>query len=245
MPCSSVNVADRADDTMLAPTVVQRPAPGQVALASELNGLRKRFFDDAMRASAPLIDTIISEPRGPDIQWHPSFATYQKRVEQLSALIHDRPGEVPEGYPVAVNSARAWTGGDFTGERDYVVKLNEADVLEVERALSYSKCKARNTSEGHILTGPAIDPNFGPDDVCKETFPLPALRPRLEAIARELHGGRGFAVLRGLEPRRYTARDNLLIYLGLTAYIAEHRAVQDSGGSMISMSDRSGEASNS
>jgi hypothetical protein len=75
---------------------------------------------------------------------------------------------------------------------------------------------------------------LGPQSVSQETFPLPKLRVKLEAVANECHNGIGFAVLRGLDPTRYTALENVLLYLGVTSYIAEKRGCQDSSGNMIS-----------
>ena len=75
---------------------------------------------------------------------------------------------------------------------------------------------------------------LGPENVSQATFPLPKLRSKLEAVANDLHNGIGFAVLRGLNPARYTALDNVLLYLGVTSYIAEKRGCQDSSGAMIS-----------
>jgi hypothetical protein len=55
-------------------------------------------------------------------------------------------------------------------------------------------------------------------------------------VAEELHDGIGFKIIRGIEPKNYTAVDNVLIYLGVTSYIAEKRGCQDSSGNMISES---------
>lgn len=67
----------------------------------------------------------------------------------------------------------------------------------------------------------------------KTTFPLPDLAPRLQEVAETVHNGRGFVVLRGLQPDRYSNIDNILLYLGITSYIAETRGMQDFDGRMI------------
>lgn len=66
-----------------------------------------------------------------------------------------------------------------------------------------------------------------------ETFPLPTLGPKLNIVSKELHDGIGFAVLRGLDPKNYSPLDNLLLYLGITSYIAETRGCQDYDGRMV------------
>jgi hypothetical protein len=40
-------------------------------------------------------------------------------------------------------------------------------------------------------------------------------------------------VLRGLQPGKYSNLDNILLYLGVTSYIAEKRGMQDFDGRMI------------
>lgn len=66
-----------------------------------------------------------------------------------------------------------------------------------------------------------------------ETFPLPKLGPKLFEVSKTLHFGIGFAVIRGLNPKDYSPLDNILLYLGITSYIAEIRGVQDYDGRML------------
>jgi hypothetical protein len=72
-----------------------------------------------------------------------------------------------------------------------------------------------------------------PDKVNCRTFPLHSLGARLSRVADTLHCGIGFAVLRGLDPTKYSKLDNVLIYLGITSYIAPIRGCQDSSGNML------------
>jgi hypothetical protein len=58
----------------------------------------------------------------------------------------------------------------------------------------------------------------------------------LERQAIELHDGKGFVVLRGLDPSRYSVEDGLLVWLGIQSYIAEQRARQDDKGNMLGKS---------
>jgi hypothetical protein len=76
------------------------------------------------------------------------------------------------------------------------------------------------------------------DCVARANFPLPNLGPRLRACADELHNGRGFFVLRGLDPDRYTPEDNVLMFLGLSGHVADLRGCQDKAGNMLSESGR-------
>ena len=73
-----------------------------------------------------------------------------------------------------------------------------------------------------------------PDHVSVTTFPLPIFQKKLRDATQTLHFGSGFVILRGLNPSEYSPTDNLLIYLGITSYIAEERGRQDSDGNMLS-----------
>jgi hypothetical protein len=66
------------------------------------------------------------------------------------------------------------------------------------------------------------------------TFPLPTLGPSLKHLAHELHSGRGFFVLRGIPVSSYSRFDNVLIYAGVTSYVAPTRALQDKNGGVLS-----------
>jgi hypothetical protein len=229
--------------------VVASPAPAR-------GGLRARYFAEDVatprqsdadtpyqqalirEAAVPLrLDTIVkSAVPGPDIQWHPSYETYLRRVAALKACRLDRETTLPEGYPQRVAKPWVWSGDEITAER-YVVRLSEDDIEHIEGALSSFKgktCKAVGMED----SSPGIDLakrlSLGPESVSQETFPLPKLRAKLGAIANDLHNGIGFTVLRGLDPAKYTALDNVLLYLGVTSYIAEKRGCQDSSGNMIS-----------
>ncbi len=66
------------------------------------------------------------------------------------------------------------------------------------------------------------------------TFPLPALGPRLTRAALDIHQGRGFAVIRGLDPGHFSQEENVLVFLGLSSYVGALRGRQDEDGNMLS-----------
>ncbi len=70
--------------------------------------------------------------------------------------------------------------------------------------------------------------------VTRDTFPLPGIQAQLEKASLDVHRGRGFAIVRGLGSRKYTAEDNVTIFLAIANYIGEQRGVQDKKGSMLS-----------
>lgn len=64
--------------------------------------------------------------------------------------------------------------------------------------------------------------------VNQHSFPLPTLGPVLRAEAKTLHSGRGFFVIRGLQPDRYSREENIIVYTGISSYIGSVRGRQDS-----------------
>jgi len=70
--------------------------------------------------------------------------------------------------------------------------------------------------------------------ISEDTFPLPTLGPALKTLAHELHSGRGFFVLRTLPVSWYSRADNVLIYAGVSSYIAPLRGLQDKNGGVLS-----------
>jgi hypothetical protein len=71
------------------------------------------------------------------------------------------------------------------------------------------------------------------DLVNKENFPVPNLQHVLRKCCRELHDGKGFVILRGLDLAKYSVEDGMVIFLGIQSYIAEQRARQDDKGNMV------------
>lgn len=80
----------------------------------------------------------------------------------------------------------------------------------------------------------AADLGLYGDEVTPETFPLPILGPKLRKIAVEIHQGKGFAVVRGLNPDDFSPEDNVLVFLGISSYIGAKRGRQDEDGNMLS-----------
>lgn len=70
-------------------------------------------------------------------------------------------------------------------------------------------------------------------EVGVRNFPLPGLEGQLRKFAIKLHEGRGFFVLRGLDPKMYSREDNILIFLGISSYIGAKRGRQDDEGRML------------
>lgn len=84
----------------------------------------------------PVRDIIAERP---DIEWHPSFSTYQARVARLAQSADSRPTELPEAFPAQIKSPRAWTGSDFADPELFLVRLSTEDIEELRAALAHFK----------------------------------------------------------------------------------------------------------
>lgn len=81
-----------------------------------------------------------------------------------------------------------------------------------------------------------ISPDLGlyGNEVSPSSFPLPTLGPKLLRVAEDIHSGKGFAVVRGLNPNEFSPEDNVLVFLGISSYIGAQRGRQDEDGNMLS-----------
>ncbi|KAH6659976.1 hypothetical protein BKA67DRAFT_653179 [Truncatella angustata] len=123
---------------------------------------------------------------------------------------------VPGTFPSKLDSPLAWIGTHFSGNDDYVLQLCATDVAEIKAGL--------DTFKARELDG---------DLVSSANFPLPNLGPKLRSIRHELYDGRGFSVIRGIDPKDFTVEDLTMIWLGVQAYIADQRGCQDHKGNML------------
>jgi hypothetical protein len=140
---------------------------------------------------------------------------------------------LPYGYPRVLESPLAWDGAELT-ESHYINRLSDSDVEEVKEALEYFKCK--NSPMSRTVVAPAnsdaaleLDGRF----VNRNNFPLKHLGNRLKKLCYEIHNGKGFGLVRGLDPANFTVEDGMTVFLGIQSYIAEERAQQDSKGNMV------------
>jgi TfdA family taurine catabolism dioxygenase TauD len=114
--------------------------------------------------------------------------------------------------PDVIDSPAAWRAGDLVAG-EWLHVLSGAEVAEVEQA-------ARN------LAASDIDLAM----VRAEDFPLPGLGPRLvDILASQVLDGRGFAVIRGLDPAALTRWETASAFLGLGAHLGAARPQNAAG----------------
>lgn len=99
-----------------------------------------------------------------------------------------------------------WSGSDEAAGQWLYARDLLPYLPEIDAALE--KFKERE------LNGPAVS---------ADTFPLPTLGPHLRAVAKDLHDGPGFVLLRGLDTEKYSDEDNMIIFLGISSHIGSQR----------------------
>ncbi len=109
----------------------------------------------------------------------------------------------------------AWRGADLRARSDWIVKLTESEIAEIEAALTGVRARQ---SDLFALT--------------KNDFPLPTLSARLEGLLPVLEGGRGFALVRGLPVERYSEPDARTIFWGLAQHVGIPER-QDGAGNLM------------
>ncbi|RSL47907.1 hypothetical protein CEP54_013157 [Fusarium duplospermum] len=148
---------------------------------------------------------------GPSLAVSAAFAATDYVAHFADAL-----AGLPEGFPEALDGPMAWTGAQFTQPSDYVYTLSNSDLQETENALWYFKALG-------------LDGDF----ISRDNFPLPNLGLQLNKICRDVHHGKGFGLIRGLNPQKYSTEDLALLYLGIQSYIANRHGRQDRKGNML------------
>lgn len=63
------------------------------------------------------------------------------------------------------------------------------------------------------------------------TFELPTLfSQRLRGLSDQLYNGVGFQIIHGLDPSKYTSRQQIIVYAGVSAHICPQRGFVDVKG---------------
>ena len=101
-----------------------------------------------------------------------------------------------------VVGAKAWRGETLARETSWIVRLTDAEIADVERALAAAKASGKPL-----------------EAITRDDFPLTAMRPRLEQALADMYDGRGFVVLRGLPVTRWSDEDTGLVFWGLGRYL--------------------------
>jgi hypothetical protein len=114
--------------------------------------------------------------------------------------------------PPEIHDRAAWYGAEVSARGDWVERLSEIEIREVENA-----GKRLDESRGELAT------------ITAEDVPLPALGPRLRAILDEVMNGRGFVLIRGLPVERWTRREAAVAFLVIGVHLGNLRTQNAEG----------------
>ncbi|TAQ89929.1 hypothetical protein B7494_g1785 [Chlorociboria aeruginascens] len=124
--------------------------------------------------------------------------------------LHTTKIKEQNAVPSKIVGPLVWDGKQFKDVNEYTYRLSIDEVCEIEDALGNFQNQAN-----------------------EQTFVLPTLGTKLKKLAQELHHGRGFVVISGLDSKRYSPEDNIIIFLGVGAYLGETRGMQTDDGKLF------------
>ena len=96
----------------------------------------------------------------------------------------------------------AWRGDRMAERSDWIITLDETMVAELESAVAAVAARGIELFE-----------------VTRPDFPLPRMSGHFETMLRELEGGRGFALLRGLPVAQWSDAENRIAIWGLGTHL--------------------------
>ncbi|KAF5330692.1 hypothetical protein D9619_006049 [Psilocybe cf. subviscida] len=153
----------------------------------------------------------------PDIQYHPDYSKYVARTARRLAEHPNLPNlPLPSGFPDKVEGPIVWKGEDWTSEEQWVYKLSDAELQEIDEAV-------------HHFKGLRVHMGY----IGKNKFPLPTLSSKLWGFAQELYSGRGFFVLRTIPIDKYSKEDLAILYAGISSHVGSGRGKQDGTGAVL------------
>ena len=117
--------------------------------------------------------------------------------------------------PPEIHDNAAWYGREVGGREDWIERLSENEVREVESAV-----ERVHESRRDVATVTAVD------------VPLPTLGPRLKGILEEVLNGRGFVLIKGLPVERWTRRKAAVAFLVIGVHLGNLR-MQNAEGHML------------
>lgn len=80
----------------------------------------------------------VAVPKQPDIEYHPDLAKYQARTARRLAENPDLPKmSLPPGFPAKVEGPIVWEGKDWTSEDQWVYKLSDEELQEIDDAMKH------------------------------------------------------------------------------------------------------------
>jgi Taurine catabolism dioxygenase TauD, TfdA family len=117
--------------------------------------------------------------------------------------------------PPEVEDRSAWYGPNLANSDDWIERLSQVEIAEVEHASHQLDAK-----------------NFDFASITPRDVPLPVLGPRLQRILDEVLNGRGFVLIKSLPVERWTKREAALAFLVIGVHLGNLR-MQNAAGHLL------------
>jgi len=116
--------------------------------------------------------------------------------------------------PPEVRDASAWYGSELAGRTDWIDRLSEEEIAELEVMI-------HEAEQLHLLTS-----------ITPKRVPLPTLGPHLQQLMDEVLNGRGFVLIKGLPLERWTRHEAAIAFLVLGVHLGNLR-MQNAEGHLL------------
>jgi Taurine catabolism dioxygenase TauD, TfdA family len=123
--------------------------------------------------------------------------------------------ELQSTSPLEINNRSVWHGAEIVGREDWIERLFEAEIAEVETVVS--QLERSNADLTHLTA---------------KEVPLPTLAPRLRGVLEEVIKGRGFVLIKGLPVERWTRRQAAIAFLVIGVQLGNLR-MQNAEGHLL------------
>ena len=117
--------------------------------------------------------------------------------------------------PPEVRDRSAWYGAEMCERTDWVERLSEHEIAEVERTV-------RELQQSRVDLA----------EITAEGVALPGLAPRLERLLDEVLNGRGFVLIKGLPVDSWTKREQAVAFLSIGVHLGNLR-MQNAEGHLL------------
>lgn len=140
---------------------------------------------------------------------------------------HPDSERADETLPPEVRDASAWYGREMLGRTDWIERLSELEIAEVEEAVRRVEA-AHGVPEGRRSEETEVELA----SITAEDVPLPTLAPRLHATLDEVLNGRGFVLIRSLPVEKWTKRQAAIAFLAIGVHLGNLR-MQNAQGHLL------------
>ena len=126
--------------------------------------------------------------------------------------------------PPEVRERSAWYGSELTGRKEWIERLSDAEIVEVESAI--------HELDKSQLIESTVDLAANIAGLTRTDVPLPILGPRLQFLLDEVLNGRGFVLIKGLPVERWTKRQAAIAFLIIGVHLGNPR-MQNAEGHLL------------